>query len=87
MSLGLTILSWDSLKFSNFKILTMMELPKIFRNIYKIPTKHVGLVQSRHHHHFIEIQVVLAKVLLKNSSLGVEQQSLPQSLTIQHLSS
>ena len=39
----------------------------------------VGSVQSGHHHHLIEIQLV-AMIKLKRSSLGVKQQSLDHSL-------
>ena len=37
------------------------------------PTKRVGLVQSGHHHHLIEIELILAMIYLKNSSFGVKQ--------------
>ena len=53
---------------------------------YKNPAQHVGLVQSGHHHHLIEMQLVLAMIWLKNSSLGVKDNnhSLTQFITFLH---
>jgi len=44
---------------------------------YKNPTKRVGLLQSRHH--FMEMQIVLAMILLNNCLYVIKQQSLYHS--------
>ena len=40
---------------------------------YKILIKRVGLVQSEHHHHLIEMQLALAMIWLKNYLLDVKK--------------
>ena len=48
-----------------------------FSEHYKNPTKCIGLVQTRHHHHhLIEMKLVLTMIQLKYCSLGIKQQSL-----------
>ena len=40
----------------------------------KIPTNHVGLVQYEHHHHLMEMYLVLSMIQLKNYPVSIKQQ-------------
>ena len=42
----------------------------------KNPTQCVGLVLSRHHHHLMEMKIVLVMIWLKTCWLGIKQQSI-----------